>query len=189
MLDHLSIQCADLAASAAFYDAVLVPIGGQRIVDFGEVIGYGTPPRPDFWIGAQSTGDGFRESHIAFVAPSRKAVRAFVEAAVATGAEVLHAAARLPRVPPELLRGVRPGPRRQQRGGGLLPAGGLVASPHGGRRPHRRTTAASGGRARSRHDQDRLTGGTCQWTRSVLRAMPTAAWPHPPNSVSSVLPA
>ena len=23
MLDHLSIQCADLAASAAFYDAVL----------------------------------------------------------------------------------------------------------------------------------------------------------------------
>ena len=90
MLDHLSIQCADLAASAAFYDAVLVPIGGQRNVDFGEVIGYGTPPRPDFWIGAQSTGDGFRESHIAFVAPSRKAVRAFVEAAVATGAEVLH---------------------------------------------------------------------------------------------------
>jgi len=35
MLDHLSIQCADLAASAAFYDAVLAPLGGQRIMDFG----------------------------------------------------------------------------------------------------------------------------------------------------------
>lgn len=41
VLDHLSIQCADVAASAAFYDAVLAPVGGTRIMDFGEVIGYG----------------------------------------------------------------------------------------------------------------------------------------------------
>ena len=27
MLDHLSIQCADVARSAAFYDAVLAPLG------------------------------------------------------------------------------------------------------------------------------------------------------------------
>ena len=40
MLDHLSIQCADLAASAAFYDAVLPSIGGARVLDFGSVIGY-----------------------------------------------------------------------------------------------------------------------------------------------------
>ena len=52
MLDHVSIQCQDVAESAAFYDAVLAPLGGQRIMDFGEVIGYGVPPRPDFWIGA-----------------------------------------------------------------------------------------------------------------------------------------
>ncbi len=32
-------------------------------------------------------------------------------------------------------------------------------------------------------------GGTCQWTRSVLRATPISAWPHPPNWVSSALPA
>ena len=44
MLDHLSVQCADLAASSAFYDAVLAPLGGQRIMDFGEAIGYGVPP-------------------------------------------------------------------------------------------------------------------------------------------------
>ena len=90
MLDHLSIQCADLDASAGFYDAVLAPLGGQRVMDFGEAIGYGVPPQPDFWIGRQATGDGFRESHIAFSAPSRAAVRAFFDAAVAHGAEVLH---------------------------------------------------------------------------------------------------
>ncbi len=60
MLDHVSIQCADAAASAAFYDAVLAPLGGTRWLDFGEVIGYGVPPLPDFWIGPQQTGDGFR---------------------------------------------------------------------------------------------------------------------------------
>jgi catechol 2,3-dioxygenase-like lactoylglutathione lyase family enzyme len=92
MLDHLSIQCADSAASAAFYDAVLVTLGGTRVMDFGEVIGYGIAPRPTFWIGPQTTGEGFRESHIAFIAPDRASVRAFQAAAVALGAEVLHEA-------------------------------------------------------------------------------------------------
>jgi catechol 2,3-dioxygenase-like lactoylglutathione lyase family enzyme len=36
MLDHLSIQCADIAVSTAFYDAVLAPLGGQRVMDFGD---------------------------------------------------------------------------------------------------------------------------------------------------------
>jgi hypothetical protein len=66
MLDHVSIQCVDMVASAAFYDAVLAPLGVTRIMDTGTTIGYGTPPRPDFWIGAQATGDGFRESHLSF---------------------------------------------------------------------------------------------------------------------------
>jgi len=46
VLDHLSIQCADVAASAAFYDAVLDPLGGRRLMDFGNVIGYGVAPKP-----------------------------------------------------------------------------------------------------------------------------------------------
>jgi hypothetical protein len=71
VLDHVGFQCADLAASAAFYDVALEPLGGQRIMDFGVAIGYGVPDRPDFWISAQETGDGFRESHISFTAPSR----------------------------------------------------------------------------------------------------------------------
>jgi catechol 2,3-dioxygenase-like lactoylglutathione lyase family enzyme len=97
MIDHLSIQCADVRASAAFYDAVLATVGGTRIMEFGDVIGYGVPPMPDFWLGPQQTGEGFRESHIAFQAPDRAAVRAFVDAAATGGAEVLHP----PRVWPE----------------------------------------------------------------------------------------
>jgi catechol 2,3-dioxygenase-like lactoylglutathione lyase family enzyme len=97
MLDHLSIQCTDVAASATFYDRVLTPLGGARLLDAGEVIGYGVPPRPDFWLGPHDSGEGFRESHIAFAAPDRDAVRAFFQAAVEAGAEVLHE----PRVWPE----------------------------------------------------------------------------------------
>jgi catechol 2,3-dioxygenase-like lactoylglutathione lyase family enzyme len=90
VLDHVSIQCTDLVASAAFYDVVLGPLGAHRLADFGNAIGYGVPPRPDFWIGAQTTGHGFRESHLAFIAPSRAAVRAFFELAKEQGALVLH---------------------------------------------------------------------------------------------------
>ncbi len=53
-------------------------------------MGFGAPPMPDFWIGPRAAGEGFRESHIAFSAPSRTAVRAFFKAAVDVGAEVLH---------------------------------------------------------------------------------------------------
>jgi catechol 2,3-dioxygenase-like lactoylglutathione lyase family enzyme len=90
MIDHLAIQCADVAASAAFYDAALAPLGGQRIMDHGDTIGYGLPPRLEFLVGRHNTGEGFRESHIAFTAPTRAAVLAFFDAAVAQGAEVLH---------------------------------------------------------------------------------------------------
>ena len=90
MLDHVSIQCVDLRASAAFYDAVLAPLGIVRILDRGVTVGYGSPPMPDFWIGAQQTGEGFRESHLAFAAASRAEVRAFFDAAVAFGSPILH---------------------------------------------------------------------------------------------------
>ena len=100
MLDHLSIQCADFAASSAFYDKVLATLGGVRVMDFGDVIGYGVPPMPTFWLGKQRTGEGFRESHIAFTAPDRAAVQAFFDTAVAAGAEALHE----PRLWPEYHR-------------------------------------------------------------------------------------
>jgi catechol 2,3-dioxygenase-like lactoylglutathione lyase family enzyme len=89
MLDHVAIQCSDPAASARFYDGVLAALGGRRIMEFGELIGYGTQ-MPTFWIGPFNSGDGFRESHLAFAAPGRDAVTAFFEAAVSLGAEPLH---------------------------------------------------------------------------------------------------
>jgi catechol 2,3-dioxygenase-like lactoylglutathione lyase family enzyme len=97
MLDHVSIQCADVAAAAAFYDAVLGPLGGSRLMDFGEVIGYGTDGKPSFWLGPLAEGAANRPIHVAFVAPDRAAVRACFAAAVDAGAEVLHE----PRVWPE----------------------------------------------------------------------------------------
>jgi catechol 2,3-dioxygenase-like lactoylglutathione lyase family enzyme len=97
MLDHVGIQCADMKSSARFYDQVLEPLGFARVMDFGVAIGYGPPGKPDFWIGDFNSGEGFRESHIAFQAPSRDAVMAFFEAAKGCGAEVLHE----PRVWPE----------------------------------------------------------------------------------------
>jgi len=98
VINHISIQVDDLDASAAFYDAVLAPLGGRRIIEHDGAIGYGTS-FPDFWLGpvAGPAGGHAREAHLAFTAPDRAAVRAFFDAAVARGAEVLHE----PRVWPE----------------------------------------------------------------------------------------
>jgi catechol 2,3-dioxygenase-like lactoylglutathione lyase family enzyme len=89
VLDHVGFQCADLAASAAFYDAVLAPLGYRRMSDFKVALGYGDT-HAQFWISELSEGDGFRESHIAFRAVDRAGVDEFFMAAVEAGAEVLH---------------------------------------------------------------------------------------------------
>jgi catechol 2,3-dioxygenase-like lactoylglutathione lyase family enzyme len=96
MIDHISIQVRDVPTSASFYDAVLAPLGGKRVIERGEVIGYGTD-FPMFWLGPVSTEGNAREAHLAFRAPDRAAVQAFFDVAVARGAKVLHA----PRVWPE----------------------------------------------------------------------------------------
>jgi catechol 2,3-dioxygenase-like lactoylglutathione lyase family enzyme len=94
VIDHLGLPVRDIATSAAFYDAVLAPLGAGRLLDFGEAIGYGTD-RPEFWLSrAEEPGP---ELHVAFTAPDRATVVRFFEAAVAAGAEALHA----PRVWPE----------------------------------------------------------------------------------------
>jgi catechol 2,3-dioxygenase-like lactoylglutathione lyase family enzyme len=96
VIDHLAIQCKDLPRSAEFYDAVLATLGGSRVMDFGDVMGYGID-FPTFWLGGLTSGPAQREVHIAFHAPSRLAVQAFRDEAVKQGAVVLHE----PRVWPE----------------------------------------------------------------------------------------
>jgi catechol 2,3-dioxygenase-like lactoylglutathione lyase family enzyme len=90
LLDHLGIQCADPAAAASFYDRVLAPLGAARIMEFGPVVGFGRDGKPDFWIGPLEEGGENRPLHFAFETPDRAQVRAFFDAAVKHGAEVLH---------------------------------------------------------------------------------------------------
>jgi len=97
MLDHLSIQCSDVGSSSLFYDRVLAPLGAARVMDFGEVIGYGVEGKPEFWLGPVVSDNPNREVHVAFRARDRAAVRAFFEAAVSLDALVLNE----PRVWPE----------------------------------------------------------------------------------------
>jgi len=89
MLDHVSIQVQDPDAAARFYDTVLAPLGGHRIMEFGPVKGYGVD-RPTFWIGPVTTDGTAREAHLAFAARDRAAVVAFRDAAAGLGAEILH---------------------------------------------------------------------------------------------------
>ena len=93
-LAHVSIQCAVPAASKAFYDAVLEPLGSKALREFGDHIGYGDPKAgPDFWIGPVNTPGGPHDDvHIAFLAKDRAQVDAFMEVARARGDEILHPA-------------------------------------------------------------------------------------------------
>jgi catechol 2,3-dioxygenase-like lactoylglutathione lyase family enzyme len=96
MIDHLGINCRDLAASAAFYDRVLGVLGHRRLMDVEVAVGYGTD-QPRFWIAQWQGEEPNREVHVAFAAADAEAVRAFHAAALEHGAEELHA----PRLWPE----------------------------------------------------------------------------------------
>ncbi|WP_342239933.1 VOC family protein [Inquilinus sp. OTU3971] len=90
MLDHVSVGVSDLAASRAFYDAALAPLGYGRIMDFDDAVGYGEPMPArtgHFWIGKTEAGTlaPMPGLHIAFGAPNRTAVDAFYAAALAAG--------------------------------------------------------------------------------------------------------
>ena len=87
MIDHTGIGVADVARSAAFYDAALGALGMRRVIQLPEStgadgIGYGFE-YPVFWI------DRFHphgvKQHTAFVAKSRAEVDAFHDAALRAG--------------------------------------------------------------------------------------------------------
>ena len=105
MMDHLGIQVSDVQASVAFYLRVFAPVGFQEVVRIptgGDdvVVGLGGPNgKPDFWL-SRAPGPETRELHVAFSADSREAVDAVHQAAVAAGAEVLHAPREFPEYHP-----------------------------------------------------------------------------------------
>ncbi|CAH2600917.1 VOC family protein [Rhodovastum atsumiense] len=87
MLDHVSIGVRDLAASCRFYDAALAPLGGRRVSDGTESIGYGREEGV-FWLGPTDVPvppDERSGLHFCFAADSREAVDAFHAAALAAG--------------------------------------------------------------------------------------------------------
>lgn len=94
MFDHISISVRNLERSLAFYDAVLTPLGFIRLFQNHKSAGWGTPagheeaPFAIVQVAADSPVGSTEMGHIAFRAPTRAAVTAFFEAAVAKGAEV-----------------------------------------------------------------------------------------------------
>jgi catechol 2,3-dioxygenase-like lactoylglutathione lyase family enzyme len=82
MIDHTGIGVADLARSAAFYDAALGALGWKRVFEMDGGVAYGTT-HPVFWI------DKFHpagtKNHTAFTAKTRAEVEAFHAAAVRAG--------------------------------------------------------------------------------------------------------
>lgn len=94
MLHHISLGVCDIDRSAAFYDAVLAPLGYVRVWadlrpgEAGQAVGYGVAGggdtlaikhRPD---GQRPPGPGF---HLAFSSPDRQAIHAFHGQALAHG--------------------------------------------------------------------------------------------------------
>jgi catechol 2,3-dioxygenase-like lactoylglutathione lyase family enzyme len=89
MLDHVSIPVSNLAASAAFYDKVLTPLGLARLTEREKTIGFGKK-YPEFWLNhrpnMQETplDTGF---HFCLRAPDKEAVIAFHMAARENGGQ------------------------------------------------------------------------------------------------------
>ena len=85
MIDHLSLGVSNLERSAAFYDAVLGPLGYRRIVDQETRVGFGKR-YPEIWLNARPgttvTGDGH---HVCLRARSEAVVRDFHAKALANG--------------------------------------------------------------------------------------------------------
>lgn len=87
MIDHLSIAVSDLAKSAAFYEAVLAPLGYGRLVEREATVGFGKR-YPELWLNHRPgmTPLGANPgSHVCLRADSEEAVIAFHKAAVAGG--------------------------------------------------------------------------------------------------------
>jgi catechol 2,3-dioxygenase-like lactoylglutathione lyase family enzyme len=87
MIDHVSIAVSSLAASAAFYEAVLAPLEYKRLVERPATVGFGKR-YPEFWLNQRlgfKASDNNPGAHVALRAQSEEAVRAFHAAALARG--------------------------------------------------------------------------------------------------------
>jgi catechol 2,3-dioxygenase-like lactoylglutathione lyase family enzyme len=96
VLDHVALEVADLTRAARFYDAVMGPLGGRRIVDSPDGIGYGRD-RAELWImprrathaagphGSHMPVRRRAAGHVALAAYGRRAVDAAHRAGLSAG--------------------------------------------------------------------------------------------------------
>ena len=119
VFDHVGLNVRDYAASRAFYEQALAPLGYRVVMAFDEwkAAGFGTDEKPEFWISEREPyGTG---THVAFTCADRATVDAFHDAALAAGGIDNGAPGPAGAVPPDVLRRVRARPRRQQHRGRL----------------------------------------------------------------------
>jgi catechol 2,3-dioxygenase-like lactoylglutathione lyase family enzyme len=90
MIDHTGLQVTDPQKSRIFYDKALAPLGYAVIKEIPKeytagavVLGYGVPPKPDFWIVEGAANEP--RIHIAFRADSRQQVDEFYKCALEAG--------------------------------------------------------------------------------------------------------
>jgi catechol 2,3-dioxygenase-like lactoylglutathione lyase family enzyme len=83
MIDHLTLTVRDVDRSVEFYTRALAPLGYRMLMEFERVYGFGDE-KPYLWI--KQDDPPTNPQHLAFAAPTRAAVDAFYEAALAAGA-------------------------------------------------------------------------------------------------------
>lgn len=85
MIDHTGLNVTDLSKSRRFYETALAPLGYRMLFEVpgGAGMGFGVPPKPDFWIGAGTPNTP--RLHIAFRANTRAEVDYFYRAALGAG--------------------------------------------------------------------------------------------------------
>jgi len=89
MIDHTGLKVSNPEKSRHFYNRALAPLGYQAMMQIPRehtggkvVVGYGVPPKPDFWL---SEGEPQDKLHIAFRADTRAQVDEFFKAALIAG--------------------------------------------------------------------------------------------------------
>jgi catechol 2,3-dioxygenase-like lactoylglutathione lyase family enzyme len=85
---HIVVGTKDLAKARVFYDKTLGALGLKRIMDNGDTMSIWGADAPEFMVTKPANGQPASHANggtIGFAAPSRAAVHAFHEAALANG--------------------------------------------------------------------------------------------------------
>lgn len=85
MYDHIGLKVSDVAASAAFYEAALAPLGHVKSYEDADGAGFGPAGAPALWLHLAADAGSGAVPHVAFQAGSRGAVEAFHQRGLSAG--------------------------------------------------------------------------------------------------------